>query len=432
MDAMINLVINIIQSFLFIHFLVKCFGVKELDIGKKSIYVIGVFVTLIYLELPAVFSEGNNALSYIVIAVLFSVLFLKGQLIEQVLYSILLVAVTIYTTILVGSLLGLIQRLNYIDIRDLGGIITYIAMAVTQLILGGVLYLLAKYKNKISGTFHTKYTFIYVTIPIISVVLCTAVLEMFHSEVIRKNEQILIIMLGIFLLNLLVTYLYLVQHRYYNRALEDSVQLRSYEQHQLNIEEIKRAHQETEKNRHEIKRVIQMTMSLLENGNGAEAMSYLEAFEDTRMKEVNQQILIDHLVLNATITQKMEICRTNNISMNCLVTGIVEGVTDLDLHILVDNLLENAIEASKRSEERKIDFILSADETYIIIEINNSTYGNVLKNNKNLSTTKKEKKTHGYGIKNIRDVVEKYQGQLSYHMPSDKFIKCEVILLKAY
>lgn len=29
MDATINLVINIIQSFLFIHFLVKCFGVKE-------------------------------------------------------------------------------------------------------------------------------------------------------------------------------------------------------------------------------------------------------------------------------------------------------------------------------------------------------------------------------------------------------------------
>lgn len=431
MDAMINLLINAIQSILFIHFLVKCFGVKEIDVDKKSIYAIGFFVTLIYLELPAIFSEGNSALFYIGIAVLYSVLFLKGQFIEQVLYSILLVAVTIYTSILVGSIIGLVQRLNYIGIRDSGGSFTYIAMALTQLILSGVLYLLAKCKNKISGVFHIKYTFVYVTIPIISVVLCTAVLEMFHSEVIRKNEQILIIMLGIFLLNLLVTYLYLVQHRYYNQVLEDSVQLRSYEQYQLNLDEMKKVHQETEKNRHEIKRVIQMTMSLIENGNSAEAMSYLETFEDTRIKEVNKQILVDHLVLNATLNQKLEICRTNHISMNCLVTGVVDGVSDLDLHILVDNLLDNAIEASKESEVRKIDFIVSANEACIVIEISNSTYGNVLENNKNLITTKKEKRVHGYGIKNVRDIVEKYQGQLSYRMQSEEFIKCEVILLKS-
>ncbi len=431
MDAIINLLINVIQSFLFIHFLITCFGVKEIDIGKKSVYAIGFFVTLIYLELPAIFSEGNNALSYIVIAALFCILFLNGQLIEKVLYSILLVAVTIYSSILVGSILGLIRRMNYIEVRDLGGDFTYIAMICTQLILGGILYILAKYKNKVSGVFHAKYTFVYVSIPVISVILCTAVLEMFHSRVVHKNEQILIIMLGIFLLNMLVMYLYLGQHRYYNQVLEDTLQLNSYEQHQLNLREIKRAYQETEKNRHEIKRVMQMTISLIEDGNSSEAISYLKAFEDTRIKEVKKQILIDHLVLNATLTQKMELCRANHIHMNCLVTGEVDGVSDLELHILVDNLLENALEASKQSEERKIDFILSANETHIVIEVSNSTCGNVLTNNKNLTTTKKEKRAHGYGIKNIRDIVEKYQGQLSYHMQSEEFIKCEVILLKS-
>ncbi len=285
---------------------------------------------------------------------------------------------------------------------------------------------LEKYKAKISGIFHVKYTFIYITIPIISVILCTAVLEMFHSDIIRKNEQILIIMLGIFLLNLLVTYLYLVQHRYYNKALEDSLQLRSYEQHQLNLNEIKRVHHETQKKRHELKRIIHMTMSLLEAEKSNEALRYLKEFEDTRIEEVKKHILIDHFVLNATLTQKMELCRENNIAMNCLVTG----VNDLDLHILVDNLLENAIEACKRAQTKKLDLILTANETYIVVEISNSTCENVLENNKNFITTKKEKGIHGYGIRNVRDIVEKHQGSLLYEMKSENYIKCKAILIK--
>lgn len=430
MAVMINLIINIVQSFLLIHFLIQCFDVKKIELSKKAIYGIGIITTVLYLELPEIFSQGNNSLYYVIIAIVFCHLFLKGQLIEQTLYSILLIAVTIYTSILVASIVGLIKGLNYIQVRDTAGMLQYCAMAFTQLILGIVLHALAKYKKRVHGAFHAKYTFIYVLIPIISVILCTAVLEMFHSDVIRKNEQILIIMLGIFLLNILVTYLYLIQHRYYNQALDDALQISSYKQHESNLKEIRRIYNDTEKNRHEIKRVIRMTLSLLELENISEAKAYLQEFDNTRIEEENRQIFVEHIVLNAIISQKMEACKNNGIMMNCLVTGEMNGVTDLDLHILLDNLLDNAIEASLQSEQKKVDVVLSANESCIILEIGNSTYDNVLENNKRFLTSKKEKALHGYGIKNVRDIIDKYHGNLSYQMKSETYIQCKAILLK--
>ena len=45
----------------------------------------------------------------------------------------------------------------------------------------------------------------------------------------------------------------------------------------------------------------------------------------------------------------------------------------------------------------------------------------ILINNPNLVTSKKNKKIHGIGINSVRDIVHKYNGVMNFEQKSDKF-----------
>jgi sensor histidine kinase regulating citrate/malate metabolism len=81
----------------------------------------------------------------------------------------------------------------------------------------------------------------------------------------------------------------------------------------------------------------------------------------------------------------------------------------------LDNLLENALEASRDSEEKKVELqITPTNVNYISLTLNNScsTAPNI-KNGK-LITTKKKSAPHGYGIKSIKRIADKYDGDVSF------------------
>lgn len=84
-----------------------------------------------------------------------------------------------------------------------------------------------------------------------------------------------------------------------------------------------------------------------------------------------------------------------------------------DLCILVSNVLKNAIEAvmQLKKEERKIRITLDSGKISWKINVVNST-----NNTDYMVTTKKDKENHGFGLKNIRSVVEKYKGKCNVEL----------------
>ncbi|HSH34949.1 GHKL domain-containing protein, partial [Schnuerera sp.] len=61
-------------------------------------------------------------------------------------------------------------------------------------------------------------------------------------------------------------------------------------------------------------------------------------------------------------------------------------------------------------------------KNYLFIEISNPTLFNPIDEEGKLETTKKDSKNHGFGIKSIKGVVEKYDGILNYEYNEGKFI----------
>ena len=77
------------------------------------------------------------------------------------------------------------------------------------------------------------------------------------------------------------------------------------------------------------------------------------------------------------------------------------AVSDMDMVCVLGNLIDNAIEACETQSEKRIEIIVKEIKKLLIIKVINSYKGKLPDK---LSTTKKEKRFHGIGLKNVKSI----------------------------
>lgn len=130
--------------------------------------------------------------------------------------------------------------------------------------------------------------------------------------------------------------------------------------------------------------------------------------------------------IDSLINSKKKEIDLNNISFkcDCYISGFDE-INDLDLCVLLGNLLDNAIEACLKLESRRsIKLSFKQFDNYLNIIIRN-TYIN--DNNEKLYTTKVNKLIHGFGLKSVKSIVEKYEGNYQI-IKADGFFTTSILL----
>ena len=147
-------------------------------------------------------------------------------------------------------------------------------------------------------------------------------------------------------------------------------------------------------------------------------------------------------VLDVVLTTKSLQCQKKNITLNAMVDGdLLADIHVKDICSLFGNILDNAIEASQQvvdKEKRLITLSVRKRNQFIIVECENySDSENVkLRNNQRRSffgknnlpkTTKGDNVKHGYGLKSITQVAEKYGGAMNCSY-EDGWFKVKVLL----
>ena len=93
-------------------------------------------------------------------------------------------------------------------------------------------------------------------------------------------------------------------------------------------------------------------------------------------------------------------------------------VVDEDLVVLLSNLLNNAIEACEKCKDnKKIQLKFVMEENAIVLSVKNTYTEPVIYEKNEIKTSKSMPEEHGVGIKNIKKIVEKYEG--SYTIQND-------------
>lgn len=160
-------------------------------------------------------------------------------------------------------------------------------------------------------------------------------------------------------------------------------------------------------------------------------LSYLRQESDDEKREVylgeietmihnfEAKIETGNPVLDTVLTRKNQYCLQHDINFTCLVQGEVLNFMDtMDLCTLFGNAIDNAIEAVetiKDAEKRLITLKVSSKGNFTIIRLDNY-FENQIQFDKSSfpTTTKANTSNHGYGLKSMEYIVEKYDGSLTF------------------
>ncbi len=131
----------------------------------------------------------------------------------------------------------------------------------------------------------------------------------------------------------------------------------------------------------------------------------------------DMSIKTGHDALDAVLAEKSLICGRENIKMNCIADGqSLSFMHASDIYSLFGNAIDNAISAVRKIEEddkRIIAISVKFSANMVVIHFENFYAGQLFFKDDLPLTTNEETKYHGFGLKSIKMITEKYKGFLS-------------------
>ncbi|MBP5242386.1 MAG: sensor histidine kinase [Clostridia bacterium] len=136
--------------------------------------------------------------------------------------------------------------------------------------------------------------------------------------------------------------------------------------------------------------------------------------------------------LDLVIAEEKIYCEKYGIDLAVMADGkLVDFISPYDIYSLFGNALRNAVESVMNEEEGKrfISFDMHEKGAYVCIEITNYCSRDVQFVKGRPITNKKDKNLHGYGVRSMEYIVEKYGGNMVIDHKDNTFI-VKIILRK--
>ena len=177
--------------------------------------------------------------------------------------------------------------------------------------------------------------------------------------------------------------------------------------------------------RHDLRHQLFMIRNLTKDGKYEELLSFVE--ESTQTPSLHTELTVcDNYTVNGIATHYLAIARENDIDVSLSIAPLGDPlpILDTDLCILIGNSMENAIEACKKlpPERRSIRFHMKKMAGNLIMTIDNSYDGSLMREGERFLSTKRQGRQEGIGIRSIRSIAEKYRGELRIETKDDTFM----------
>ncbi len=123
------------------------------------------------------------------------------------------------------------------------------------------------------------------------------------------------------------------------------------------------------------------------------------------------------------LTEKSLLCNKNGIIINIMAEGEKLGfMAKEDIYALFGNMLDNAIEAVKNVDDDNRTIMLNIKAVGEMLVIRESNYyTDPIEFEDGLPVTKGDKRFHGYGVKSIKFVCDRYDGDITIKAENNVF-----------
>lgn len=181
--------------------------------------------------------------------------------------------------------------------------------------------------------------------------------------------------------------------------------------------------------KHDYHNHIQVMKAYLALEKYSQMDKYLDDFAKD-LTSIDTIIKTGNVMVDSILNSKLSMAISQDISINS--KGIVPktlNIADIDLCVIIGNLMDNAIEATIKLENPKDRFIrvyLREMKEQLYISVTNSVGGETKKINFQYISTKLGM-NHGFGLKRVDSIVNKYDGFINRQNEEGVFAT-EVIL----
>lgn len=171
---------------------------------------------------------------------------------------------------------------------------------------------------------------------------------------------------------------------------------------------------------HEHMHQLQTIVDLLDRGEEQAIRQYISEIQGAR-RTTARNVNTHNPVLDAILNQKYQWASENGIKMQFQINDLAEITLGLnELVVLFSNLLDNAIEAClKLSSDRAIYCHIIKDKSLFISIRNTSPPVEIV--NGLIETTKEPGHEHGFGLPNIRYILNGLSAEFAYHFADGWF-----------
>lgn len=159
----------------------------------------------------------------------------------------------------------------------------------------------------------------------------------------------------------------------------------------------------------------------------------IEPLSDEVLEEIQNSIQIYDSTfqtgsdsLDVILNEKSLYCRKNGIRLTCMAEGDRLSFFDrTDLYCLLGNIIDNAIESVQQLDDagkKVIDLTIKSSGQLLNIQEENYFEGELHFKNGLPQTTKADMRYHGFGVKSIAYLVQKYGGQLQIRTDESVYV----------
>ena len=241
-----------------------------------------------------------------------------------------------------------------------------------------------------------------------------------------------IVSIGLLIANFLMLYLYnlllhSISQQYEMEMLKTQLQVYA---NQLNV--VLRGEEKIKALRHDIKHHLSELMLLANKHDVAEIQKYIDEM-NSFLKNPNEIVSSGNLEIDSVLNFMLQKAEKELKTVDIKVMLPEKVRHSFDINVMLGNLLENAIKAAGKTENKYLSVHIKLKRGILKVKIENSFESSyILRKEQNrkdtiLKTTKPFTKQHGIGLKNVKKIVEKYNGTMA--VTAQKGIFCVNLLL---
>ncbi len=367
--------------------------------------------------------NSNIVLLVFLIYIIYSLIFYTGHFLFKFLVPVF--AFFIFNLVEIITL-SLVTSFSSVDIQQLMGeeFIRLMLMLITRTIIFILMFIISYLMNRDSYsksiTNNERQVYVYLFVPLASVLSMVFILR-HYLEYSSGNMYLLVVSIALFSVNLISfiqtrTLITNLTRKYSIDMLlkENELKTELYDRTIASYNHLKGW-----------KHDINIHLNTL--GHLASDKSYvqLEDYIKNIGYDLENRIIIvntGNIYLDATISDFISKSNSLNVPLDIeLEIPDISHIENIDLCSLFGNITSNALDAVQKTDDKRISLSVSLMPNKMIRIICENTFDGKVNLNNSQIRSRKGGSNHGYGLKNIKKIVNKYGGMMDVNYTGAKF-----------